>query len=84
MRESERAELAYMARADRPLWKGCLPDGGTDSDIPRWLAQGLVERRGDAGFVITDKGLPSAALCVRHAARSDRSLTERLLRKGER
>jgi hypothetical protein len=57
MRESERAELAYMARADRPLWKGCLPDGGTDSDIPRWLAQGLVERSGDAGFVITDKGL---------------------------
>lgn len=66
MTESERSDLAYLARVGRPVWKGCLPDGGNDPDIPRWLAQGLIERRNNAGFVITDKGraaLRNSSVC---------------------
>lgn len=55
---SEIMQLRYLARQDMPIWGGHLQrnEECSDPDIPRWLANGLIERISNRGYVITRAG----------------------------
>lgn len=73
--EREKSELRYLAKHG-PMWHGvrAAKERGellSDTDIPRWLELGLIDRQGD-GYGITKKGriecgadLPRCPTCGR-------------------
>ena len=62
-------QLRYMKRVGYPLFGGHLSRGQPlpqNSDIRRWIGEGVVEQKGNEGYVLTDAGLVKVAeICHR-------------------
>jgi hypothetical protein len=57
--ESEKLELRYLQRANKPLWGGHLKrkEPITDPKMQRWLDLGLIEAVRDDGYMLTATGI---------------------------